>query len=311
MNQLLIGIEIGGTKLQVVLGNCKGEITDRQRFKVDRASGAQGIRDQIEGALANYLRGKGNIVGIGVGFGGPVDREGGQIACSHHISGWSGFPMKHWLKSLTDLPVIMDNDANVAALGEALAGAGKGCNPIFYVTLGSGVGGGVVVDCAIYHGSKPSESEIGHIRLDRSGLIVEQECSGWAVDRKIREVVKERPDSCLAQLIGNSSSNEAEFLGDALKAKCPLAQSILKETSQSLAFALSHVTHLFHPEAIILGGGLSLLGQPLLKGVAVEFSQYLMEALKPGPVISLAELREDVVPVGALLMAGAAFLCAD
>jgi glucokinase len=85
----------------------------------------------------------------------------------------------------------------------------------------------------------------------------------------------------------------------------------LKETSQSLAFALSHVTHLFHPEAIILGGGLSLLGQPLLKGVALEFSQYLMEALKPGPVISLAELREDVVPVGALLMAGAAFLCAD
>ena len=219
--------------------------------------------------------------------------------------------MKDWLKNLTGLPVIMDNDANVAALGEALAGAGKGCNPIFYVTLGSGVGGGVVVDGAIYHGSKPSESEIGHIRLDRSGLIVEQECSGWAVDRKIREVVKERPDSCLAQLIGNSSSNEAEFLGDALKAKCPLAQSILKETSQSLAFALSHVTHLFHPEAIILGGGLSLLGQPLLKGVAVEFSQYLMEALKPGPVISLAELREDVVPVGALLMAGAAFLCAD
>jgi glucokinase len=142
-------------------------------------------------------------------------------------------------------------------------------------------------------------------------LIVEQECSGWAVDRKIREAVKERPDSRLAQLIGNSSSNEAEFLGDALKAKCPLAQSILKETSQSLAFALSHVTHLFHPEAIILGGGLSLLGQPLLKGVALEFSQYLMEALKPGPVISLAELREDVVPVGALLMAGAAFLCAD
>ena len=307
MSNSLIGIEIGGTKLQVVLGSSKGKILDRQRFKVDRESGAQGIRDQIESALAHYVNRDTSITGIGVGFGGPVDRDAGRIACSHHISGWSEFPMSQWLKKMTGLPVIIDNDANVAALGEALAGAGQGSDPVFYVTLGSGVGGGAVVNRAIYHGVQPGECEIGHIRLDRSGLIVEQECSGWAVDRKIREAIKYQPESRLAQIVGNQSTNEAQFLCQALNAQCPLAQSVLKETSQSLAFALSHVTHLFHPEMIILGGGLSLLGQALLTSVITEFPQFLMETLKPGPAIRLAQLKEDVVPVGALLMAGVAF----
>jgi glucokinase len=307
MSHSLIGIEIGGTKLQVVLGNSKGEIFDRQRFIVDRESGAQGIRDQIESAFIRYVSGDSSISGIGIGFGGPVDRASGRIACSHQISGWSKFPMIQWLNSITGLPVVMDNDANVAALGEALAGAGQGSDPVFYVTLGSGVGGGAVVNGAIYHGAQPGESEIGHIRLDRSGLIVERECSGWAVDRKIREAIKNQPESRLAKIVGHRSSNEAKCLSEALSVKCPLAQSILKELSQSLAFALSHVTHLFHPEMIILGGGLSLLGQPLLMSITSEVPQFLMETLKPGPAIKLAKLQEDAVPVGALLMAGAAF----
>lgn len=308
MNHSLIGIEIGSTKLQVVLGNSKGEIHDRQRFTVNRESGAQGIRDQIESALTQYLRGDVSITGIGVGFGGPVDRVSGRIACSHQISGWSEFPMTQWLKEITGLPVIIDNDANVAALGEALEGAGQGSDPVFYVTLGSGVGGGAVVNGAIFHGAQPGESEIGHIRLDRSGRTVEQECSGWAVDLKIRAAIKNRPESHLAQIVGNHSSHEAKFLADALNAKCPLAHSIIQETSQSLALALSHVTHLFHPEMIILGGGLSLLGQPLLTSVTSEVPQFLMETLKPGPAIALASLQEDAVPVGALLMACATFL---
>jgi len=103
------------------------------------------------------------------------------------------------------LPAMVDNDANVATLAEAVHGAGKGFNPVFYTNSGTGVGGGLVVDGHIYHGASPGEAELGHMRLDRKGTIVEDRCSGRAVDAKIRELKKSAPQSILAQLIGESA----------------------------------------------------------------------------------------------------------
>jgi glucokinase len=161
----------------------------------------------------------------------------------------------------------VENDANVAALAEAVAGAGTDYANVFYITLGSGVGGGLVVDGRLYHGALPGETEVGHLRLDRSGTTLESRCSGWAVDGRIREAVRQHPGSVLAQLVGDTSPGEARFLYPALERSDPLAQSILHETSADLAFGLSHVVHLLHPEVIILGGGLSLLGEPLRAAV--------------------------------------------
>ena len=136
----LLAIEIGGTKLQIVTGDGTGIIQERHRFSVSKAQGAGGIRRQIETTLQGIC-GKIKPAAMGVGFGGPVNRPTGRIACSHQIEGWSDFPLAEWLHSLTSAPVFVDNDANVAALGEAVHGAGQGFNPVFYVTLGSGVGG--------------------------------------------------------------------------------------------------------------------------------------------------------------------------
>src|SRR5437773_1236474 len=183
----VIGTEIGGTKLQLVAGEADGKIIERRKFAVERAKGARGIRTQIEQGLRDLLRTQ-KPKAIGVGFGGPVDWKAGKICRSHHIEGWSDFELGNWLQDLTGAPVIIDNDANVAALGEARHGAGVGFNPVFYVTLGSGVGGCLVVDGNIYHGAIPGESEIGHLRLDRKGTTVESLCSGWAVDAKIRSL---------------------------------------------------------------------------------------------------------------------------
>lgn len=297
-----LGLEIGGTKLQLVLGSADGEIRQRWRHAVDRAVGAPGIRQQIEAWLPAILR-EHQPAGIGVGFGGPVDWQTGRIAKSHQIEGWSGFPIAEWLRSLTELPAAVDNDANVAALGEALAGHGRGANPMFYVTLGSGVGGGLVVGGEIYHGAKPGESEIGHVRLDKAGTLVEQRCSGWAVDRRIREAIALHPGSPLALLADGATQGEARFLAGALAQEDPLAQAILSEMADHLAFALSHVVHLQHPERIVLGGGLALLGEPLRLAVTEALRPYLMEVFQPGPAIFLAGLREDSVPVGSLLLA--------
>jgi len=166
-----LGIEIGGTKLQIVVGDAKANICQRRRFAVDRQQGGAGIRRQVEVALPELLR-TFQPQAIAVGFGGPVDGQSGRIARSHQIEGWSDFTLRDWLTELTHRPVLVENDANAGALGEAVRGAGAGFNPVFYVTLGSGVGGGLVVGgdggvevLRLGGGREDSEAERERIRL--------------------------------------------------------------------------------------------------------------------------------------------------
>lgn len=302
MQPVFLGIEIGGTKLQIVKGDASANILERRRFNVEPALGAAGIRHQLEIALKQIISST-KPAAVGVGFGGPVDWRTGKICRSHQIEGWSEFDLGGWLQGLVGAPVFVDNDANVGALGEALDGAGVGLNPVFYVTLGSGVGGGLVVDGRIYHGATPGEAEIGHIRLDRLGAIVESRCSGWAVDAKIRALRKTDPTSLLGKLAAEKLGGEAAHLGEALRHSDVAARRILQETSEDLAFGLSHVVHLFHPEVIIIGGGLARIGEPLRDGVATALRSFIMEVYQPGPKLCLAALGEDAVPVGALRLA--------
>ncbi|MFM7815860.1 MAG: ROK family protein, partial [Verrucomicrobiota bacterium] len=188
-----LGIEIGGTKLQLVAGTHDGRLLERRRLQVDQTSGGEGIRAELAHHLPALIQTH-NPIGIGVGFGGPVDHRTGRIACSHQIQGWHQFELGQWLHGLTRLPVAIDNDANVAALGEARHGAGIHHDPVLWINMGSGVGGGLVVGRRIYHGAIPGEAELGHLRLDKSGTIVEERCSGWAVDQRIRDAVLLHPE---------------------------------------------------------------------------------------------------------------------
>jgi glucokinase len=299
---MVIGIEIGGTKLQLVRGDENGNIHERLKLVVIPAEGAGGIRQQIKDALPKLIR-TSRVAAVGVGFGGPVDWKVGKICRSHQIEGWSEFDLAAWLREITGVPARVDNDANVAALGEARRGAGRGSNPVFYVTLGSGVGGGLVVDGKIYHGAAPGEAEIGHVRLDRQGTIVESRCSGWAVDARIRDLKTSEPGSLLCKMPDFGQGGEAKHLSAALKQGDVPAQRILQEIAQDLAFGLSHVVHLFHPQVIFLGGGLSGVGEPLRAAVEEALSVFLMRAFAPGPRIALVALGEDAVPTGALILA--------
>jgi glucokinase len=299
---MVSGIEIGGTKLQLVLGDEDGKIQQRLRLAVDPARGASGIREQIKQALPQLI-GASRISSIGVGFGGPVDWKTAKICRSHQIEGWSEFDLGGWLTELTGARAQVDNDANVASLGEARCGAGLNSNPVFYVTLGSGVGGGLVVNGEIYHGASPGEAEIGHIRLDRKGTILESCCSGWAIDARIRDLKLIDPGSALCKMPEFGKGGEAKLLPLAIKSGDGPALRVLRQLVEDLAFGLSHVVHLFHPEVIVLGGGLSGIGEPLREGVEQMLPGFVMEAFRPGPRIALAGLGEDAVPVGALLLA--------
>ena len=298
----LLAIEIGGSKLQVCAGNAEGQILARERRVIDPAQGAEGIRTQLSECLKLMTRAH-HPAAIGVGYGGPVDCRSGRIVCSHHIPGWEGFHLADWLQELCGVPVCIENDANVAALGESRFGAGCGAGSMFYVTVGSGVGGGLVSKGRIFHGASPGEAEIGHLRLDETGRTPESCCSGWSLNRRIREVIAENPDCDLAARVKADAGHEARHLGPALASGDALARQILDEAAASLALALSHVTHLFHPEVIVLGGGVALIGNAFRSAVAQHLRPLLMDVFQPGPAIELSTLREDAVPAGALVLA--------
>lgn len=302
MAATFLAIEIGGSKLQIFSGNDSAMILQRRRFQVDPAQGGAGIRRQIEAALDELVPAT-EPAALGVGFGGPVDWRTGRICCSHQVEGWADFELGEWLRRFTGRPVVVENDSNAAALGEAVCGAGHDADPVFYFNMGSGVGGGLVVNREIYHGDPPGEAEFGHLRLDREGTTVEARCSGWAVDRRIRALRETAPDSVLARLLGDQVGGEAKHLAAALAAGDSAAEDILHGTAQDLAFALSHVVHLLHPRLIVMGGGLALVGEPLRAALAAALRRHVMEAFAPGPAIHLAALGEDAVPVGALLLA--------
>lgn len=301
--RLFLAIEIGASKCQMALGDGAGRIFARHRAAVDRAAGGVGIRTQIAEAVAAWRREGRGWAAVGCGYGGPIDWRTGKVCCSHHVGGWDDFPLGDWLRDLCGAPVAVDNDTNVAALGEALLGAGRGADPVFYTNSGSGVGGGLVAGGRIYHGAAPGEAEFGHLRLGRDGTIVEDRCSGWAMDRKIRAMKEAGDPGPLAKSLPPQVGGEARLLPAALAAGDPAAQRVLDETAADLAFALSHAIHLFHPATVVLGGGLSLVGEPWRAAVEAALPPFVMQAFQPPPPIRLAALGEDVVPAGALLLA--------
>src|SRR5262249_35075191 len=151
---------------QLGVGPGDGVLRGLWRGAVDVTAGPEGIRRQITAAVAELLARAGidrsHLKGVGIGFGGPVDDATRTVIKSHQIEGWDGFPLADWVGELVGLPAALGNDADVAGLAEALHGAGKGMSPVFYITIGSGIGGGLIIDGEIYRGRGRGAAEIGH-----------------------------------------------------------------------------------------------------------------------------------------------------
>ncbi len=301
-DNIFLGIEIGGTKLQLSAVNSSGVIEENIYYTINPAKGAANIQAQVSEGIRK-LHSYNDIAATGVGFGGPVNWKTGSVYVSHQVSGWDNFNMKEWLERLTQKPAAVENDANAAALAESVYGCGKGYERVFYITIGSGIGGGMVVNGEIYHGKTPGEAEIGHLRLDKKGSTLESECAGWAVNKKIRNYFQQYPNCMMAQLAANNPAPEATFLKPALEQKDEVAKGLIGEIADNLAFALSHAVHLFHPDVIVIGGGLSLLKEHLQIPVAERLPGYIMKAFLPIPQVQIAALGESVVPLGAAELA--------
>ena len=301
--EYVIGVDLGGTRMRAALMDDDLAIRAREETLTNAETGFEANLDRMKNLILSVWPAGQTVEGIGVSIPGPTNPFTGVVELGTNLKGWSHIPLAELLAQEFGVPVYLGNDANVAALGETTRGAGAGFSPALYVTLGSGVGGGLVVDGKIYHGAASGETEIGHLRLDRAGTTLESRCSGWAVDAKIREQIKARPDGPLARLVGDSVRGEARHLAAALQAEDEVAHRILATTAADLAFGLSHAVHLFHPAVIVLGGGLALVGAPLRTAVETALRGFIMDVFAPGPALRLSTLGEDAVPVGALLLA--------
>lgn len=312
---MFLGVEIGGTKLQIGVGRGGGRLVHLWRGTVKPKAGAAGIRAQIRNIVPRVLSAarlsRSDIAGIGVGFGGPVDDATRSILKSHQISGWEGFPLAHWLEKTFRLPAALGNDADVAGLAETLFGAGRGMSPVFYITVGSGIGGGLIIDGQVYRGCGQGAAEIGHLTMTATDreygeefeADLEELASGWAIADQAQRYVDE--DSLLWEFAGEDPQRiTAELVGRAADEGDELAHHILDQAIEHLAVAIAHVIALLCPKRIVIGGGVALLGEklffkPLRKLVAERAFAPFAKLTKVVP----AALGESVVVHGALALA--------
>jgi len=314
---MFLGIEIGGTKLQLGIGPGDGTLRALWRGNVDAARGADGIRAQIIDALPDLLARaqlrRDELHGVGIGFGGPVDDATQTVIKSHQIAGWDGFPLADWISDAVGLPAALGNDADCAGLAEALFGAGKGLSPIFYITIGSGIGGGLIINGEIYRGCGRGAAEIGHtqavghspncLRPVLEGLV-----SGWSIGERAKQMFvtkSERRSSQMFRLIdGRVDRLTATVVAQAAANGDATALGVLDTTWEILADAICNMIALLSPRRIIIGGGVSLMGEELLFAPLRQLvAERVFAPFRDCYDIVPAALGEEVVVHGALALA--------
>jgi glucokinase len=313
---MYLGIEIGGTKLQLGLGPGDGRMLGLWRGTVDPAAGGDGIRRQIVAAVPDLLTQarvhRRSLKGVGVGFGGPVDDATRSVIKSHQVAGWDGFPLADWLGQALGLPAVLGNDADVAGLAEALFGAGQGLSPLLYMTIGSGIGGGLVVSGEILRGAGRGAAEIGHLKVrepraaDGSLETLENIASGWAIGRYARELASHAPGSGgkLIELAGSVAAITAETVARAAAVGDALANRVLGEAMDALADAMCAAIVLVCPRRVVIGGGVSLMGEELLFApLRTRIAERVFPPFAGLTDVVPAALGEAVVVHGALALA--------
>ena len=286
MNDLLLALDYGGTKHAAALLRVGGRAW-AAHARVQSPPGADAAHDQVtmlrmaRGLLAQV---PGRLAAIGVSFGGPVDAARGLVRLSHHIPGWNEIPLADRLQAELDAPAAVDNDANVAALGEWRFGAGQGSASLLYVTISTGIGGGWVLGGRIWGGTDGMAGEIGHMIVRPGGALcacgrrgcTEAEASGWAIAAKARarldegRLTKDEGDRLLALAGGHAAAVTAQMVAQAAAKGDTLARSVLDEAAHALGAGLGTAISLMNPERIVLGGGVTKSGERWWRTVRSE-----------------------------------------
>ena len=299
------GVDLGGTTVKIAYFDENGTMLHKWEIPTNTENKGAQILPDIAAAIRDYLNtnniAPSSLFGIGIGVPGPVDGDGVVAGCDN--LGWDSFNVSQRLQELTNLPVVAGNDATVAALGECRMGGGKGYRNMVFATLGTGVGGGIVVEGQVIHGAHGAGGEIGHMVINRAETepcncgkygCVEQYCSATGVVRLAKRYLEaEETPSVLREI-----PFTCKDVFDAGKAGDPAAVEILDRFYRYLGEFLANVADVTNPEIIVLGGGVSKAGQPLLDGAKQYFDEAVFHANRDVR-FALAQLGNDAGAYGA------------
>jgi glucokinase len=306
--QILAGIDIGGTKIALGLGGLDAQLLSLSRLPTQTEPGPHRIMQAALDRLEQMaLEIEAQIVAIGVCCGGPLDRQKGLILSPPNLPRWDEFPIMKVVNERFAVPALLDNDANAAALGELHYGAGRGLQDLMYMTISTGIGGGLIVRGKVVHGVADAAGEVGHMTVQPDGPLcgcgsrgcLEVICSGTAIARRARE----RLLSGNVHSSMNGKSITAKVVAEAAREGDVVAREIWDETVYYLAIGIGAVISILAPEAVILGGGVSLAGDQLLEPLKEQVQS--RSKLLPADKINIlqAALAGDSGVYGTLFLA--------
>lgn len=309
MKKYAFGVDIGGTTCKMGLFDTSGRLLDKWEIPTNKENRGAGILSDVAAAVEAKLVkegiGKDEVAGIGVGVPGPVNSQGVVSGCVN--VGWGTVDVEAELGSLTGFAVKAGNDANVAALGEMWQGGAKGCKDVIMVTLGTGVGGGIIVDGKVVAGFDGAGGEIGHITIDpaeqetcncgRRGCL-EQYTSATGIVRLAKKKLVADPRETSLR---NHEPLTARDIFDEAKAKDAAALELVDEVCKILGTALSNITCVVNPEVIVIGGGVSKAGEILTERVQKYYKEAAFSACRETR-FALAGLGNDAGMYGCVQM---------
>lgn len=306
MKEFVFGVDIGGTTIKFGLFNVEGKLIEKWEIKTIKGNKGERILADIAKALENKINerniSKKKILGVGIGVPGPVKDDGTVVKCVN--IGWEVFNIVDEFKKLINLPVGAGNDANVAALGEMWQGGAKGYKDIVMVTLGTGVGGGIVINGKIVAGFNGAGGEIGHIKVSDDDVEIcgcgnkgclEQYASASGIVNIVNKYLKNNSEK---SKLRNFKDLSAKDIFDSANDGDKLAVKLVEEFIYILGKTLANIASIINPEVFVIGGGVSKSGNGLIEGIARNFKENAFHATRDTK-FEVAKLGNDAGIYGA------------
>jgi len=316
--QYIIGVDLGGTNIVVGAMSADGKQHFAMRsIPTSAESGAEGVADRIVGliegvvldTLAETNSSRRDVIGVGVGAPGPLDREKGLVVVAPNL-GWKNFPLRDRISERLRLPVTLDNDANCATVGEWWQGAARGGTNVVGMTIGTGIGGGVIIEGKLFHGASDVAGEIGHTTIDLNGRhckcgnygCLEAYASGPAIATRAREVlVREETASLLPSLVGGKlDSITAETVYKAAQRGDAVASEIVRDTARYLGAGIANLLNILNADVVVVAGGVTQAGDALFVPLRAEVRRRAFRPAVDATRIVAGELPGTAGVVGAV-----------
>ena len=302
-DKFAIGVDIGGTNIKLGIISETGEIIKKGMVETKAEGGPDSVVLQIKKGINELLsNNEKKIAGIGIGCAGTVNQEKGTVENPPNLPKWDIVPLGSLIKKEFGMDVYLDNDANAAAIGEMHFGAGKDLNSFIMVTLGTGIGGGIIINRKIYHGDFGAAGEIGHTVIDYNGPkcncgsygCIESYVGNHYLVKRIQKEIKDKPDSKIWNLINHDIEKlSPRVIDEAAQSGDEYAKSIITQLGEYLGYAFASLANILDISTFIVGGGVAGFGKPLLEAAQKKTSERVLIPMRKRIKVLPAKLKND------------------